>query len=251
MRSEQETKLFASLIYLADTLVSGFDVIDLADRLVGTCQDLLDVSTAGLLLDDQHGGLRVIASSSETMRMLELLELEADEGPCVDAFETGEQVSVPFLATTLDRWPRFTPRALADGLVAVYALPLRLRERTVGALNLFCDRPDQLSENDLRIAHVLASMATIGLINHRAIKRQELLAEQRQTALNSRVVIEQAKGVIAERTGVDMAVAFDLLRGVARSSRRPLSELAGDVVAGRVATDDLKQLPSTDPALKN
>lgn len=234
MNDEREAALFRSLIYLADTIVTGFDVIDLADRLVSTCDELLGAAAAGILLDDQRGGLRVLASSSEELRILELLELQANEGPCLEAFETGELVAAVDLSAHKRRWPGYVRHALRLGFVSAYAIPMRLRERTIGALNIFQASPEPMSTTDLQVAQVLTSMATIGLINHQALRRQELLAEQLQTALNSRIAIEQAKGVIAERAGVDMNAAFDLLRSAARSSRRPLSELAADVAAGRM-----------------
>lgn len=234
MRKEHQPELFASLIYLADTLVSGVDVIDVPDRLIQTCQDLLDVDAAGIMLDDQRGSLRVLASSSEEMRVLEVLQLQSNEGPCLEAFTGGEAVTELDLDAARDRWPAFAGRATAAGFRSAYALPMRLRERTIGALNLLRTSTDPLSATDFQIAQVLASMATIGLVNHRAIRRQELVAEQLQAALNSRVVIEQAKGIIAERAGVDIAESFELLRRAARSSRRPISELAAEVTEGRV-----------------
>lgn len=137
MNELDDAKLFDSLIYLADTLVEGFAAIDVADRLVGTRAALLDIRAAGILLDDQQGQLRLLASSDEEMRLLELIQLQANEGPCLDALSSGELVAVPDLAQEQARWPRFAPQAVDDGVLGVYALPLRLRERTIGALNLF------------------------------------------------------------------------------------------------------------------
>lgn len=237
MLEDRETQLFDSLVYLADTLVTGFDVIDLADRLVTTCQELLDVSAAGIMLDNQRGGLQVLVSSSESMRLLELLQLQSNEGPCLDAFATGKAVSAPNLEDLVERWPHFVPRALDEGFRSAHAMPLALRDRTIGALNLLSDQPGPLGEPQTQIAQVLTSMATIGIVNHRAIRRQELLAEQLQTALNSRIGIEQAKGVIAERAGVNMEEAFMMLRTGARSMRRPLSDVAEDIALGRLPGD--------------
>lgn len=232
MTSERNAQLFTSVIDLADTLVSGFDVIDLADQLVAICQDLLDIAEAGIMLDDQRGGMRVLASTSEGMRMLELLELEANEGPCLEAFRSGARAGATDLTEATERWPRFAPAALARGFTSAYALPMRLRQRTIGALNLFATSTVELSEDDLRIGEVLASMATIGLMNHQTLRRQELLAEQLQTALNSRVVIEQAKGILAQHAGIDMDAAFTMLRSTARTTRQPLTELAARLASG-------------------
>lgn len=238
MTEDDERRLFDSLLYLADTLVAGIDAVDVADRLVLACQDLLAVDAAGIMLDDQRGGLRVLASTSETMRMLELLQLQAQGGPCLEAFQTGEAVEAPDMVEAVDRWPVFGVRALGEGFGAAFAFPMRLRDRTIGAINLLVRETGDLAETDRQIAQVLTAMATIGLLNHRAIRRQEVLAEQLQSALNSRITIEQAKGVIAEREGVDMDAAFDLLRHAARSTRRPISEVAADLTSGRLTGDD-------------
>lgn len=181
-------KVLARLVTLADTLVTGFDVVE---------------------LDDERGHLRVLASSDEAMHVLELLELQNGEGPCYEAFTTGQAVVVPELPEAAERWPTFYPAASAQGVAAVYALPLRLRDRTIGALNLLGHTPGERGRAQFEVAHALATMATLGILNHWTARRQELLAEQLQVALNSRVVIEQAKGVIAERSGVDMPTAFE------------------------------------------
>lgn len=176
------------------------------------------------------------------MRLLELLELETNEGPCLDAFHTGERVSADALDRGLNRWRRFAPAAIAEGLVSAYAIPMRLRDRMIGALKTFYEGPAPLSENDLQMAELLAGMATIGILNHQTIRRQELLAEQLQTALNSRVVIEQAKGVISEHAGVDMEVAFGLLRDAARGARRNLSDMAADFASGKLAAESIMRV---------
>lgn len=233
MNSDRDNQLYESLVYFADIMIAGFDVIDLADRLVNTCVDLLGADAAGIMLDDQNGHLRVLAASNEETRLLELLELQTDEGPCLQAFATQSTVVVGDIETVREQWPRFVAAATDLGIRSTYALPMRLRDRTIGALNLFTRVPAGLDDADQKLAHVLAGMATIGIINHRTIRQQEVLAEQLQTALNSRVIIEQAKGVIAERFKMSMGSAFELLRAAARASRRPLSEVAADVAEGR------------------
>jgi transcriptional regulator with GAF, ATPase, and Fis domain len=218
-------------VEMADTLVDDFDVIDFLHVLAERCVQLLGVSAAGLLLTDQRGALQVVAASSERTRLLELFQLQTDQGPCVDCFRTGQQVSVADLPAA-GRWPRFTAAAAEVGFAAVHALPMRLRDEVIGALNLFDTTPSQLDGGTLRVGQALADVATIGLLQQRAIHRRDVLTEQLQTALNSRVLIEQAKGVLAERLHLDLADAFTLLRGSARSHNRRLSELAQAIVDG-------------------
>jgi transcriptional regulator with GAF, ATPase, and Fis domain len=187
-----------------------------------------------VLLADQRGALRVVAASTEKTRLLELLQLQTDQGPCPECFHTGRPVAVADLSTSVaaGRWPRFVTAARQSGFASVHALPMRLRTDVIGALNLFGTRPGVLDEDTIRLGQALADVATIGLLQARAIRHRETLAEQLQTALNSRVVIEQAKGVIAERRHLDMDQSFTLLRGTARTSNRRLAELARAVVDG-------------------
>jgi GAF domain-containing protein len=227
-------------VTLADTLVTDFDVADLFHDLAGACVELLEVTAAGLMLVDASGRLRVMSSSSERSRLLELLEIQNDEGPCLDCHREGRPVLVANLAAQRGRWPSFAEEAMRVGFGAVYALPLRLRSDTIGALNLFHRDPDTITEATLRIGQALADVATIAVLQQRATQAREELAQQLQTALNSRVIIEQAKGVLAERQHADMPTAFNMLRGHARSTRRQLSEVARAVVAGELSTDQLQ-----------
>lgn len=228
------TTLTAGLVYLADTLISGADVADLADRLLRTSLNLLPVVSAGILLDDQQGELHPLASSSESARALELLELQKLEGPCLGAFRSGRLVQAVPLTDRADDWPHFVPAALRSGVQAAYALPMHIGGRPIGAVNLFCAGVEPLSEDDLEAAHVLATMASIAIASFWTIRRQETLAEQLQTALNTRLIIEQAKGIVSEREDVDMGQAFELLRARARFTRRPLADVATDVAQGRI-----------------
>jgi hypothetical protein len=234
-----DERLVETFVELADTLIDDFDVIDFLHLLVDGCVELLDVDAAGLLLADQHGQLQLIASSNEQVRLLELFQLQSDEGPCLDAFGTGTRVSHADLTTAGARWSRFAEAATNAGFAAVDALPMRLRSEVIGALNLFRTSPGGLSDVALRTAQALVAVATIGLLQERAIRNQEILTEQLQTALNSRVVIEQAKGLVAERLAVDMEGAFAALRGYARSHNLKLSDVAHAVIAGRTSTHDL------------
>jgi len=222
----------ATFVKLADTLVSDFDVVDLLDRLVRTCVDVLQAKAAGLLLLDKGGHLRVMASSNEDMRLLELLELLNDDGPSVACFRTGSAVSVSNLSVLAEEWPTFVPAALAAGFRSVHALPLRLRDDTIGALNLLTSQDDDLTDAELSTAQALADVATIAILQQRAVQRAELLAEQLQSALSSRVVIEQAKGVLAERGGIAIHAAFELIRNYSRANNLRISEVAHEIVHG-------------------
>jgi GAF domain-containing protein len=226
-----EVELADVFVEMADTLVDDFDVIEFLHVLTERCVQLLGVSAAGLLLTDGRDTLQVVAASSERTRLLELFQLQTDQGPCVDCFHTGQPVSVADLPSA-GRWPRFTAAAAEVGFAAVHAVPMRLRNEVIGALNFFDINPGALDAGKLRIGQALADVATIGLLQQRAIHRRDVLTEQLQTALNSRVLIEQAKGVLSERLHVDVADAFTLLRNGARSHNRRLSELAQAIVDG-------------------
>ncbi|SCL27360.1 GAF and ANTAR domain-containing protein [Micromonospora inyonensis] len=226
-----EIEMSDVFVETADTLVDDFDVLEFLHVLTDRCVQLLGVSAAGLLLTDQQDTLRVVAASSGRTRLLELFELQTDQGPCLDCFRTGRPVSVADLPAA-GRWPRFTAAAAEVGFAAVHALPMRLRSEVIGALSLFDVQPGALDEGRLRVGQALADVATIGLLQQRAIHQRDILTEQLQTALTSRVLIEQAKGVLAERLQVDVGAAFTLLRAEARSRNRRLSDLARAIVDG-------------------
>jgi transcriptional regulator with GAF, ATPase, and Fis domain len=244
----REQRLAAAFVELADTLVDDFDALDFLHVLAERCVDLLDVSAAGLMLADQTGVLRLAAASTERARLLELFELQNEEGPCLECFATGDPVLAADLGGSRDpsQWPRFASETRAAGFRSVAALPLRLRDETIGALNLFREQPDALSPEEIALGQALADVATIGILQERGARRREVLAQQLQSALNSRIVIEQAKGVIAERTGVDMDDAFRLLRRAARSRHEHLSDTAVKVVTGRLDVSDTSKA-TTEP----
>ena len=241
MESNQAPDVARTFVELADTLVTGFDVVDLLHVLATRCVELLDVSGAGLLLADQTGKLRVIASSAEQARLLELFEVQNEEGPCLDCYRTGTRVLEPDLEST-ERWPQFAREAVAAGFRSVLAIPLRLRNDVIGALNLFGADTGRPGDNDVAIAQALADVATIGLLQERAVRQARVLAEQLQGALNNRVVIEQAKGVLAERAGVEMDKAFALLRTYARVHNLLLADVARAVIHGRLSVAELQAL---------
>jgi len=243
---DREQLLAETFVLLADTLVDDYDVVDLLDQLVAACVNLIGVTAAGLLLDDQRGHLAVVASSNEETRLLDVLQLQSNEGPCLDCVRVGTVVSTDDLDTERARWPVFVPAALAAGFRSVVALPLRLREQTIGGLNMFHSGTDPVAPDDRRLAQAFADVATIGILQRRSLHRSTMLAEQLQYALNSRIVIEQAKGVLAERNGLDMETAFNALRRYARNHNRKLSELALDVVRGRIDPTSVAGAPSSD-----
>jgi transcriptional regulator with GAF, ATPase, and Fis domain len=232
----REVTIAHAFVELADTLVADFDVVDLLHVLASRCVELLGVQAAGLMLADQRGQLRLMASSSEQSRLLELFELETDEGPCLTCFETGQPVADASLDQADPRWPRFGEQATAAGFRAVYALPLKLRTEVIGVLNLFSARSGPLADDDMRIGQALADVATIGLLQHRAIEHRQVLAEQLQVALNSRVLVEQAKGVVSERLQIGMPEAFEAMRAHARRHHERLSDVALGVIEGSVDT---------------
>jgi transcriptional regulator with GAF, ATPase, and Fis domain len=224
--------LSATFVELTDTMVAGFDVIGFLHVLTDRSVQLLDVAAAGLLLADPRGELRVVAASSEAARLLELFQLQNDQGPCLDCFRAGQPVHAGDLAAEARRWPRFAPAAQQAGFAAVQALPMRLRDQVIGALNLFRASPGAFDPAGIRIGQALADVATISLLHERSMRRSDTLNEQLQTALNSRVIIEQAKGKLAERLGLDMGQAFSLLRNHARARNLRLSDLAQAFIDG-------------------
>jgi GAF domain-containing protein len=226
----REQELANTFVMLADSLVEDYDIVDLLDRLAAACVRLLDVAAAGLLLKDQQGYLAVVASSSEETRLLEIFQLQNDQGPCLDCVRTGAAVVSGDLDADRVRWPLFASFALEAGFRSVAALPLRLREQTIGGLNLFGGRAGPVSPEDQRLAQALADVATIGILQQRSAQRSSMLAEHLQRALNSRVVIEQAKGVLAERNGMSMEAAFGSLRLYSRDHNIKLTNLAVAVV---------------------
>jgi GAF domain-containing protein len=228
----READVVRSLVVMADTLVDDYDVVDLLTGLTDRCVDLLGVSAAGVMLASPAGSLGLVASSSEVMRLLELFELQAQEGPCLDAFRTGERVGHENLDAGSGRWPSFSAAARKAGFASASALPLRLREVTLGALNLLSSTREPIAEADVIVARAFADLATLSIVQHRASAEAQRLNEQLSGALTSRVVIEQAKGVISERAGVDLAEAFSRLRGYARSRNLRLTDVARAAIDG-------------------
>lgn len=227
----REGRLVDTFVTLADTLVVGYDVVDLLQTLVEACADLLDASAAGLMLADSRGELSVVASTSEKSRLVELMQLSSGNGPCVESFSAGQLVMIDDIETVASQWPEFYREAHEQGFRAVHAVPLRLRGSVLGTLNLFLTQTGRLTAEDASVAQGLADVATIGILQERAARENDIARDQLQHALNSRVVIEQAKGVVAQTKSVDMDAAFNMLRQHARSNNLNLRDVAEQVVS--------------------
>jgi GAF domain-containing protein len=229
--TDREVLLARTFVEVADTLVDEFDVVDFLSGLATRCVELFETVEAGLMVaETPTGSVQVVASSSHEMHLLELFEVQHDQGPCLDCYHTGQAVDCADLTTAIDRWPRFAPEALAAGFSSVHALPMRLRNEVIGSLNLLRRPLGGLGTADLAAAQALADVATIGILQHRAMAEARILAEQLQYALNSRVTIEQAKGVLSERSGLDPDTAFGALRRYARNHNLKLADVAAGVV---------------------
>ena len=237
----RESLLVATLVELADNLVDDYDLIDVLTLLSLRCVDAVDVDAAGVMLASPVGELQFVASSSESMTILELFQIQANEGPCVDCFRSGHAITNYALNEADGRWPSFTPRALALGFQAVHSLPMRLRGRTIGALNLFRTHQGQLTDDDVVVAQGLADVATIAILQHRTIKDAVVLNDQLSNALNSRIVIEQAKGMIRQTTNCGMDEAFSRLRAHARNHNEGLTVLATQIVDMSMRCNDLDE----------
>jgi len=234
-------ELAETLVELADTVAAEFDLDDFLRLLANRCVRLVGADAAGLVLIDHGGQVQAVGASGERARSLALCETREEAGPGLDCCRRGKPVVVPDLAAGADRWPRYAAEARAAGFAAVHAMPMRLRAEVIGALTLFRVEPGELEKVDARVAQAMADIATIGIVQARAVRRQEELAAQLQRALNSRVVIEQAKGVLAERLGLGMTAAFEALRNYARSHNARVSELAVSIVDGQFDTGRLRR----------
>jgi GAF domain-containing protein len=228
----READIVQSLVAMADTLVDDYDVVDLLTGVTDRCVDLLGISAAGVMLASPQGSLGLVASSSEAMRLLELFELQAQEGPCLDAYRSGERVGHQPLAPGSGKWPVFSAAARSVGFRSALALPLRIRDKTVGALNMLSVGQAPMDEANMIVARAFADLAALSITQHRASAEAQRLNEQLSAALSSRVVIEQAKGVISERAGVDLAEAFTRLRAYARDKNFRLTDVAQSAING-------------------
>ncbi|WP_328463345.1 GAF and ANTAR domain-containing protein [Actinoplanes sp. NBC_00393] len=231
-------RLASIFVEVADTLVDEFDLLEFLHMLTDRARSLVNAAAAGLMLADERGRLEFMAGSDENVRLIELFQLQNDQGPCLEAYRTGQPVINVDLAAAASRWPRFAPRASEAGFRSVHAFPLRLRSQVIGALNIFGSTTGgDFGAADVPIMQALADVATIGLMQERAIRRSEALTEQLQGALNSRIIIEQAKGALAQVHDVSVDEAFRRIRAYARNHNRRLTEVAALIVT------DLASLP--------
>jgi GAF domain-containing protein len=236
----REQRLAEVFVELADTLVDDFDVLDLLQTLCERSVELLQADAAGLILADQRSVLHVMASTTEQARLVELFVLQNDEGPCLECFSTGKRIVNIDLREVAERWPRFHAATTAAGYRSTHAIPLRLRGQILGVLNLFCVDRATLSDSDVDLGQALSDIATVGLLHERTLRQAEVLSEQLQSALNSRVLLEQAKGVLSERAKIDVDEAFTLLRTYARRNHQQLTAVATAVIDGILPVHLLK-----------
>jgi GAF domain-containing protein len=235
----RESLIISTLVELADNLVERFDIIDILTVMSDRCVEALDVDAAGVLLAPPGGELQFVASSSESMRLLELFQIQTSEGPCVECYRSGAAVVNVALGETDARWPRFTSRAIEYGFNSAHSLPLRLRGHTIGALNLFRTSQGMMEEDDVAAAQGFAHVATIAILQHRAMLDATTLNTQLDHALTSRVIIEQAKGIITGAMHCGMDEAFRRLRAHSRNHNMALTEIAAAIVEGTLRLTDL------------
>jgi GAF domain-containing protein len=238
----RESLLVATLVDLADNLVDHYDPIEVLTVLCDRCVKIVDVAAAGVMLAQPGGELQFVASSNESMRILELFQIQSNEGPCVDSYVDGTSMINHSLDPADGRWPHFTPRALDLGFRTIHCIAMRLRGRTIGALNLFHDGPQGLDAQDVAAAQGLADVATIAILQHRTSLDAKVLNDQLEFALNSRIIIEQAKGMVSQDALCDMEVAFARLRAHARNRNLRLTDVAARVVDGELPVADLERL---------
>jgi GAF domain/ANTAR domain len=236
MKGQHERRLARVFVELADSLIDDFDVLEFLSVLVERCVELLDIAAAGIVLSDQKGGWRMAAASCEGVRQVESFAIQAEDGPCLDCVRTGQAVSSADLEEER-RWGRFAPAALAVGFRTTHVVPMRLRRTVIGAMSLLNTDAAEIDEMSVFLGQALADVATIAVLQQRAIHDRAILVEQLYGALNSRVVIEQAKGVLSAHGRVDMNNAFAALRAFARSHNTRLSDLARTVAEGTADID--------------
>jgi GAF domain-containing protein len=235
----RQDRLVETFVTLADTLVDHYDIIDFLQTLAERCVDLIDVTAAGIMLADVQGQLRHAACSNEEMRFVELMELQLEEGPCFDAFRTQAPVICASPEEAAQRWPQFAANAGENGFASFSAVPMRLRAQVIGALNLFSSDPRALGDDDIQVVQAMADIATIGILQERSIRDAHAFSTQLELALESRVVIEQAKGIVSERSHESVDEAFDQIRSFARAHNRLLSETARQIIDGSLDAQEL------------
>lgn len=239
MTASAAERIAEVFVEVSDTLVDDFDLIEFLQMVTVHATRLASAEAAGVVLSDEQGQLQVMAASDERAQMLELFQAQSHEGPCQDCFREGVPVVNADLSSAAERWPAFAPRAVSSGFRSVHAFPLRLRKQVIGALNLFGESPGDLEPNEVRLVQALADVATIGLLQERAIHQREVLTEQLQAALDSRIAIEQAKGALAQIHGTSPDEAFERMRAFCRSHQRRLGEVARAVIVDPASVPEL------------
>jgi hypothetical protein len=237
----QERDVLRAFVDLSTELVDDYDMLEMLSNLTTHCATLLDVGSAGLLLADGRGALHMAAASSERTQQLELFQIQRDEGPCLDCYHGHVAISVPDLEAEQERWPQFSRAALDTGFKSVHAVPMQLRGNVLGGLGLFGDSVGQLNDSDLDLAQALAHVACVAIVNEKSAADRTTVNTQLQHALTSRIVLEQAKGVIANSADLEIDDAFTVLRRFARANGRKLGSVAADVVNRKLRADALMQ----------
>jgi GAF domain-containing protein len=237
--AQRETRISAAFVAVADTLTTNFDVVDLLHTLVHECVEILEMKAGGLMLADSAGELQLMTSTSEAAAFVEVMQLDAASGPCIDCFTKGAAVSVSEIEEDPSRWPEFGKAALAEGFHSALATPMKLRGRVIGTMNLFGASPGEVSARDAAVAQALADVATIGILQERLVREGHLIEEQLHHALDSRVMIEQAKGVIAHSLSLSMDDAFGLLRKYARDGNLTIRSVAKRVSDRELAVEEI------------
>jgi len=233
--SSSDRQVWQAFVQLADTLTADFDVIEFLHTLAQHCVDLLGVTACGIMLADHTGRLNLVAASTEQARLVELTQAQAAEGPCAGAYRTRAPVSCPDLAAARERWPDFAAAAMSAGFAAVHSLPMRLHGDAIGAMSLYSTQPTTLNSQTAELGQALADVATIGILHERTLRRREVVTEQLQNALASRITIEQAKGILAERFHISVGEAFTMIRAYARAHSLKLADTAHAITEGKLS----------------
>lgn len=228
--NSRETRVLGAVVTLVDSLLEDFDIVELLTDLTEQCAQLLDVAAAGLLLAGPRHDLQFMAATSPESRHLEMIQLQAEEGPCRDCYLNGQPVSAPNLVAETARWPRFVDAAVDAGFASVHAVPMRAAGTVLGALGLFGVDTGELGDADLLVAQTLAHIASVAILQEHAPAPTNVLS-QLKAALASRVVVEQAKGFVRERFDLSLESAFVVLRRYAATHDEHLTEVARRLVS--------------------
>ena len=235
----REEKINAAFVSMTDALMSEYDIVDLLSTLLNACIDVLDMDAGGILLADSSGNLELVASTSEEAEIVETIIVAAGEGPCIECYDTADAVSVPDIELVAEKWPKFYASAKEQGFLSTYAVPMRLRDEVMGVMNILSSQPLEISEGDGKIAQALADLAVLGVLHERNFRTPVVVTEQLHLALDTRILIEQAKGVLAQREHLTMTEAFDALRHYARENGLPLRRVAEATVHRTLDTQDV------------